>query len=171
MCRKSSLITRRCGSLSKDASKERIGREPLRQLPVKWSSSIVWTVQFPLAWDGNGNWEGSSTVLHMHLHGRSIRCFAHPQVKILSFSRLEEEYIVAIVQLREFVQLVEFGFRVEFCIFAAVREEGCDIIQEMSMSVPIPNQYLILEFVAGGGELTCRLFLAKRGSGLFAYFS
>lgn len=29
--------------MSKEASKERMGREPLRQLPVKWSSSIVCT--------------------------------------------------------------------------------------------------------------------------------
>ena len=26
-----------------EASKERIGREPLRQLPGKWSSDMVWT--------------------------------------------------------------------------------------------------------------------------------
>jgi hypothetical protein len=44
MWRKSSFRTRRWGSLSKEASKERMGREPLRQLPVKWSSSIVCTV-------------------------------------------------------------------------------------------------------------------------------
>ena len=37
-------MTRRWGSLSNEASKERMGREPLRQLPVKWSSSIVCTV-------------------------------------------------------------------------------------------------------------------------------
>ena len=43
MWRKSSFRTRRWGSLSKEVSKERMGREPLRQLPVKWSSSIVCT--------------------------------------------------------------------------------------------------------------------------------
>ena len=37
-------MTRRYGWVEKVASKERIGREPLRQLPGKWSSDIVWTV-------------------------------------------------------------------------------------------------------------------------------
>ena len=33
--------------LVKVRSKERIGREPLRQLPGKWSSDMVWTESRP----------------------------------------------------------------------------------------------------------------------------
>jgi hypothetical protein len=63
--------------LSKEASKERIGREPLRQLPVKWSSSIVCTVEALVSWGrAVGSWQ--RTVLHVHLDSRSIGRFAHP---------------------------------------------------------------------------------------------
>jgi len=51
--------------------------------------------------------EGELTILQMHLYRRSIRRFTHPQVQILSFSSLKEEDIVAIVQLCQFVQLVQ----------------------------------------------------------------
>jgi hypothetical protein len=66
--------------LSKEASKERMGREPLRQLPVKWSSSIVCTAD--VDWFASSKWGielgRGRTVLDMHLNGRSIGRFAHP---------------------------------------------------------------------------------------------
>lgn len=40
---KRDLMSCRCGSVSKAQSKDRMGREPLRQLPVKLSSSMVCT--------------------------------------------------------------------------------------------------------------------------------
>ena len=39
------------------------------------------------------------TILEVHFDGRSVRRLAHPNVEILAFPRLEEEYIVAIVQV------------------------------------------------------------------------
>lgn len=42
-------MTRRCGALVKVASKERMGREPRRQLPGKCSSDIVCTIDMLLA--------------------------------------------------------------------------------------------------------------------------
>lgn len=43
VCARSSFVSWRWGSVSKVESKERSGREPFRQLPVKWSSSMVCT--------------------------------------------------------------------------------------------------------------------------------
>lgn len=42
-------MTRKCGALVKVASKERMGREPRRQLPGKCSSDMVCTVDIVLA--------------------------------------------------------------------------------------------------------------------------
>ena len=47
------------------------------------------------------------TVLHVHLDSRSVGRLAHPQVQILSFPGLKEEYIVAVIELGQFVQLVK----------------------------------------------------------------
>ena len=71
----------------------------------------------------------------MHLDRRPIGRFAHPYVKVFAFTRLEEENVVAVVELGEFVELVKLSFRVEFCVFAAVREEGIEVIEEMSVPV------------------------------------
>jgi len=48
------------------------------------------------------------TVLKMHLHARPIRCFTQPYVEILTFSRFEEEDVIAVVEVRNLVQVVEF---------------------------------------------------------------
>lgn len=69
----------------------------------------------------------------MHLDCRPIRRFAHPYIKVFALARFEEENIVAVVELREFVELVEFSFRVEFGVFAAVGEKGIEVIEEMSV--------------------------------------
>ena len=45
VCVRSSLITRRCGAVVNVESKERMGRDPFRQLPGKCSSDIVCTVR------------------------------------------------------------------------------------------------------------------------------
>jgi len=75
------------------------------------------------------------TILDMHLDGRPVRSLAHPEVQILAFAGLEKHDIVAVVQLCEFVELVEFCLCVEFRFLAAVRQERVDIVQEMAMSV------------------------------------
>lgn len=36
----------------------------------------------------------------MHLDRRAVGRFAHPEIQILALARLEEEYIVAVVELR-----------------------------------------------------------------------
>ncbi len=71
----------------------------------------------------------------MHFDSRSIGCFAGPYVKILPFSSLEKKYIVAVVEFRQLIQLVELRLGIQFCIFAAVRKERVEVIQEMAMSV------------------------------------
>lgn len=80
-------------------------------------------------------WNTRRTVLYMTFNGGTIWGFAHPYVQILALARLEEEDVVAIVEIRQLIKLVKFCFRVEFCIFAAVGEEGIEIVEEMSMAV------------------------------------
>ena len=58
----------------------------------------------------------------MALNCRSIRRFGNPGVEVFALSSLEEEDIVAGVEIGELVELVEFGFRVEFCVLSGVRE-------------------------------------------------
>jgi len=76
-----------------------------------------------------------STVLEMHLQGRAIGRFADPYVEVFALSRFEEEDVVAVVELGQFVELVELGLGVELRIFAAVGEEGVEVVEEMSLSV------------------------------------
>lgn len=96
------------------ASKERTGRDPFKQLPMKFNSSMVCTVRFirPCL---NQRDSPRLTVLEVHFHRWTIRGFAHPAIEILSFSRFEKEDIIAVVQLGEFIELVEFGFGVSVC--------------------------------------------------------
>ena len=60
------------------------------------------------------------TVLKMHFDGRSIGRFAHPYVEVFSLARFEKEDVVAVVEFGKFIELIEFGFCVEFGIFAAM---------------------------------------------------
>lgn len=71
----------------------------------------------------------------MHLDGWSVRCLAHPQIKILALARLKEENIVAVVKFGELVKLVKFGLGVELDVLAGVWEKRVEIVQEMAMSV------------------------------------
>ena len=118
-------MTRRYGWVEKVASKERMGREPLRQLPGKWSSDIVWTfdrhkrISF-LVKSRHTRKGRICTVLKMHFDGRTIGRFAHPYVKIFSLARFEKEDVVAVVEFGKFIELIEFGFCIKFGIFPAV---------------------------------------------------
>lgn len=49
------------------------------------------------------------TVLEVHLNSRPVGHLAQPYVQVLTLARLEEEDIVAIVQLGELIELVELG--------------------------------------------------------------
>ena len=68
--------------------------------------------------DGRGS---KRTVLEVHLDRRSIGRLAHPYIKILPFPRLKKHYVVAIVEFRELVQLVELGLCVKLCVLTTVR--------------------------------------------------
>jgi len=70
----------------------------------------------------------------MHLDRGSVGCFAHPCVQVFPFACLEEEDVVAVVEVCQLVELVEFCFRVEFGIFSAVREERVEVVDEVSVS-------------------------------------
>ena len=71
----------------------------------------------------------------MQLDGRSVGCLAHPNVQILGLASLEEEDVVAVVEIGQFVELVELRLGVEFCIFATVREKRVEVVEEMAVSV------------------------------------
>ena len=92
-------MTSRCGAEVKVESKESIGRDPLRQLPGKWSSDMVCTRCGYQRQPGSfAQTVKNHTVLQMHLDGRSIGCFAHPYIEILALPRFEEEHVVAVVE-------------------------------------------------------------------------
>lgn len=123
---RSSRMRVRCGAVPKWWENERMGREPRRQFPGKWSSDMVWTI----SWDGQLSFDlgsieipGSRTVLEMHLDGGAIRGLTHPDVEIFSFTSFEKEDVIAIVEFGQLVQLVEFGLCVQLCILATMREE------------------------------------------------
>lgn len=79
------------------------------------------------------------TILDVHLDGRTIGHLARPQVQVLTLPRLEKEDIVAVVQLRQLVELVKLGFRVELGVFPRVGHHGCEVIEQVSMSVDIDS--------------------------------
>lgn len=56
-------------------------------------------------------------------------------LQILALSCFEETDIIAVVEVGEFVQLVEFRLCVEFCVFSTVWHERVEVIEKMSVSV------------------------------------
>jgi hypothetical protein len=66
-------------------------------------------------------------VLAVQFDRRAIGRFGEPKVQVLGFAGLEEEDVVAIVEVCEFVEVGEVGFGVEFGIFAAVWEESMKV--------------------------------------------
>lgn len=73
------------------------------------------------------------TILQVHLHRRSIGRFAHPNIKILAFSGLEKEHVVAVVQIGKLVELIELRLGIQLRIFAAVGKKRVEIVEEMPM--------------------------------------
>lgn len=74
------------------------------------------------------------TVLEMHLDCWAVGDLAHPYVEIFAFARLEEEDVVAVVQVGELAELVELGFGVELGVLFAVRHHRCQVIEEVAVS-------------------------------------
>ena len=73
-------------------------------------------------------------VLRVHFDRRAVWGFGQPNVEVFAFARLEEEDVVAVVEVGELVELVELGFCVEFGVFFAVGEEGVEVGEEVSVS-------------------------------------
>jgi hypothetical protein len=73
-------------------------------------------------------------ILAVEFYGGTVRGFGEPDVEILAFAGFEEEDVVAVVEVGEFVELVQLGFRVELGVFAGVREEGVEVVEEVAMS-------------------------------------
>jgi len=74
----------------------------------------------------------------VHLDRRTVWWFAHPEVEIFALARFEEEDVVAVVHVGEFVQLIKFAFGIEFGVFAAVREERVEVVKQVTMSIFLP---------------------------------
>ena len=74
-------------------------------------------------------------VLEVEFESRAIGRLGHPEVEVFALARFEKEYVVAVVEVGELVELVEFGFGVEFGVFAGVGEEGVDVVEEVAVSV------------------------------------
>lgn len=47
------------------------------------------------------------TVLHVHFKGWAIGDLAHPQVQIFALASFSKQYVIAVVDFGELVQLVE----------------------------------------------------------------
>jgi len=77
---------------------------------------------------------GGVDVLTVHLDGGAVRRLGQPDVEILAFAGLKEHDIVAVVKVGEFVKLGELGLCVEFGVFARVREEGVQVVEEVAVS-------------------------------------
>jgi len=71
----------------------------------------------------------------MHLDRRAVGWFREPDVEVLALTRLEEDDVVAVVEVGELVELRELGLGIEFGIFAAVRKESIEVAEEVSVSV------------------------------------
>ena len=80
---------------------------------------------------------GGVDVLTVHLDGGAVRRLGQPDVEILAFAGLKEHDIVAVVKVGEFVKLGELGLCVEFGVFARVREEGVQVVEEVAVSVDV----------------------------------
>ena len=74
------------------------------------------------------------TILDVHLDGGSIGRLAHPQIEILRLPGFEEEHIVAVVQIRQLVELIQLRLRVQLGVLAAVRQQRIYVIQKVSVS-------------------------------------
>lgn len=72
----------------------------------------------------------------MHLDGRPIGRFAQPHVQVLALARLEEQHIVAVVELGKLIKLVELRLGVQLGFFATVGEQRIQVVEQM----PVPCQ-------------------------------
>lgn len=76
-------------------------------------------------------------ILEVHLDSWAVGGFAHPYVEVLAFAGFEEENIIAVVEFGQFVELVQFRFRIEFRFLATVGKESVEVIEEVSMSINV----------------------------------
>lgn len=76
---------------------------------------------------------GQLTVLNVELDGRAIGNLAHVEVQVLPFPRLEEENIVAVVELGQLVELVQLRLGIELGVFATVGYHRGQVVQEMAL--------------------------------------
>ena len=101
---------------------------------VEFRHGMYWAWMSAFVHTASGS---TRTVLEVHLDRRSIGRLAHPYIEVLSFPRLKKYYVVAIVEFRKLVELVQFGLCIKLCILAAVRQESVKVIEKMS--VPVGN--------------------------------
>ena len=85
---------------------------------VEFRHGMYWTCMSAFVDTTSG---GKRAILEVHFDRRSIGRLAHPYIEVLPFPRLKKQYIVAIVEFRELVQLVEFGLCIKLCVLATVR--------------------------------------------------
>jgi len=70
----------------------------------------------------------------VHLQRGPVWGFGEPDVEVFALARFEEHDVVTVVEVGELVELGELRFRVEFGIFAAVREEGVEVAEKVAVS-------------------------------------
>ena len=85
---------------------------------VEFRHGMYWACMSAFVHTASG---GKRTILEVHLDRGSIGRLAHPYIEVLPFPRLKKHYVVAIVEFRELVQLVELGLCIKLCVLATMR--------------------------------------------------
>ncbi len=78
---------------------------------------------------------GELTIQDKKFGRWTIRSLANPHVEILHLAAFEKYAIIAIVQVRNFVDNADIILVVQFALFLAVRQQAADVIQQMAIPV------------------------------------
>lgn len=74
-------------------------------------------------------------VLNIEFHCGTIGRLQDPEVKVLVLSCLEEKNVVAVIQLSNFVELVQVLLGIEFGLFSSMWHQVCQILNQVTMPV------------------------------------
>lgn len=86
----------------------------------------------------------------MHLHRGPVGHLARPHVQVLALARLEEEHVVAVVQLRELVELIQLRLGVELGVLPAMGHHRREVVEEVSVSRKMGKQSRSAVFCSWG---------------------
>lgn len=74
-------------------------------------------------------------VLEVELYGGAVGRLRQPEVEVLLLAGLKVEDVVAVVEVGELVEGCEVVLGVELCVFARVREQRVQVVEEVAVAV------------------------------------